>query len=70
MLDNDARVELKRKIIVIGFVYQLAPNNIHLENNTEQEINTLNNHFLLGMCKSNTNCTLKLCHHLTFSISH
>ena len=49
MLDNESRAALKSKIIVIGFIFQLFPPGLILENNIEQEIQTPNGHFLMGV---------------------
>ena len=63
VLDNESRAELKRKIKGIGFIYTLVPSNLILEDIIEQEIQTFNDHFVLGLIISHTNFTLKLwCH--------
>ena len=64
MLDNEAQEELNRETIGLYFICQLVPPGLHLENNTEQEINTSNDHFLFGMFISDINCTLKLWYHI------
>ena len=38
MLDNESREALKRKITGIGFICQLVPPRLILDNNIEQEI--------------------------------
>ena len=38
MLDNESRSVIKRKITGMGFIYQLVPPILILDNNIEQEI--------------------------------
>ena len=58
MLDNEAQAALKRKTTVVGFICDMVPPEIQRENIIEQEIQELNDNFLLGLCISNTNCTM------------
>ena len=60
VLDNESRLSLKRKITRIGFIYQMVPTSLMLEDIIEQEIHIFIDHFVLVMIRSSTNCTLKL----------
>ena len=64
MLYNESQAELKRKIAVIGFIFELVTPRLILEDNIEQEMQTFYDHFLLGICISDTKCTLKLWYHV------
>ena len=64
MLYNESRAELKRKIAVIGFIFELVTPRLILEDKIEHEIQKFNDDFMLGLNISVTNCILKLWYHV------
>ena len=64
MLDNESQSALKKKTTGIGFIFQLVPPRLILEDNIEERIQTLNDDFVLGICRSYTNYTLKILYHV------
>ena len=60
MLENESLGSPKRKIVIIGIIYQLVFPRLILEENIKKEIQTCNKKILLGMSRSCTNCTLEL----------
>ena len=70
MLDNESQTALKSKTTGMGFICQLFPPRLILENNIEQEIYTFNDYFVLVMCIYDTNCNLKLWCHVLPQATH
>ena len=51
-MDNEASTSIKRTLETISIKYQLVTPSNHISNNTEREIQTFENYFIVGMCSS------------------
>ena len=59
-LDNEASTALQQHMADSDIDYQLAPPNVHRRNAAERAIRTFKNHFIAGLCSTDTGFPLNL----------
>ena len=60
MLDNEASLALQAAITNNNIEFQLAPPHIHRRNAAERAIRTFKNHFIAGLCSTDSNFPMHL----------
>jgi hypothetical protein len=53
-LDNDASKALKKRIAQHEIKHQMVPPHVHCANAAERAIRTFKNHFIAGLCTTDT----------------